>query len=426
MSEKNRKKQDRSSDISATETAADYTQAPDTSAEKGINIPNKALYAILIIAVIALAVMSVILITGYSNAPNEPHIPIFSPVQSNEHIGTHSTSEEKPPLSPEQTTDEPPEIKTPEPPKYTIADTLRLDVENIYQLPDLPNGCEVTSLAIVLNYLGYEIDPLSLYLDHMPKSDYEYGDPWTTYKGEATGLGLGCYAPCVVTTGNSYLSHFDSEYITKDVSYKTIEHYKLYLNLGYPVIFWGMLDMQWNPSIAWGRNVNGQTCIWHAFSHCLVLIGYTNNQLIFCDPLNGIRYYSEYNSLECFTAMFKQACVITEADTDLDKIYEAYEEGKKQNIPEDTTGPDATTRPKETGDDSEPYNPYDDIDFPGETNPPGWDDPETETPPPTEDIIPDETEEETLYDDIIPEIPEDTEEIIEETLPEDEIIDQTE
>ena len=38
----------------------------------------------------------------------------------------------------------------------------------IIQYPDLPTGCETTSLTMVLNYLGYPVDKLDLadhYLD---------------------------------------------------------------------------------------------------------------------------------------------------------------------------------------------------------------------------------------------------------------------
>ena len=34
---------------------------------------------------------------------------------------------------------------------------VKLDVEYISQYPELPTGCEITSLATVLNYYGYEI-----------------------------------------------------------------------------------------------------------------------------------------------------------------------------------------------------------------------------------------------------------------------------
>ena len=50
---------------------------------------------------------------------------------------------------------------TPESALFLLS-TVQLDVENIPQNPELPNGCEITSAAIVLNYLGFDIDKVTL------------------------------------------------------------------------------------------------------------------------------------------------------------------------------------------------------------------------------------------------------------------------
>ena len=44
----------------------------------------------------------------------------------------------------------------------------KLNVEQLLQNPELPSGCEVTSLTVALNYLGYDIDKITMcdtYLD---------------------------------------------------------------------------------------------------------------------------------------------------------------------------------------------------------------------------------------------------------------------
>jgi len=207
------------------------------------------------------------------------------------------------------------ETETSEPPKPFFdplenPDAIYLDVKNIMQMPLLPNGCEVTSLAIVLNYLGYEIDHFSLYSDYMPRSEYQYGNPWTSYVGEATDYGLGCYAPCIVETANMYLSMAESDLRAKDVSYQDLEEYTKYIDEGKPVIMWGMVDMFYEDTLAWVTYVDGSEVVWYASSHCLVLIGYTDDEYIFCDPLVGIVSYSKYAVLDCFTATYSQACII--------------------------------------------------------------------------------------------------------------------
>lgn len=170
---------------------------------------------------------------------------------------------------------------------------VRLNVTNILQYPALPNGCEVVSLAIALNYAGCPIDPSTLYDDFMPKSRFYKGDPWTAFVGNARGDGLGCYAPCVVTTGNAYLASVGSQKTVSDVSGQSLSYYEDLVCSGTPVIIWGTVRMNCNPSVCWKAKVNGKQINWLTYSHCMVLIGYTETSYIFCDPLRGIVEYEK-------------------------------------------------------------------------------------------------------------------------------------
>ena len=192
-----------------------------------------------------------------------------------------------------------------------LSDSVILDVKNILQKPQLPNGCEVVSLAIALTYAGYPVDPIELYDIYMPKSTCANGNPWNTYVGNAKGLGLGCYAPCVVKTGNDYLADIGAEQSVTDISGMGFKYYEKLLSDGIPVIFWGNVNMNANSSIYWERYENGQKYVWHSYSHCLVMIGYTHDSYIFCDPLKGITKYSKESVEASHIIMFNQACIIT-------------------------------------------------------------------------------------------------------------------
>ncbi|MGF7016882.1 uncharacterized protein YvpB [Lachnospiraceae bacterium PF1-21] len=71
-----------------------------------------------------------------------------------------------------------------------IKNDIILAVKNIRQLPELPNGCEATSLAMVLDYYSMEITKTELvdkYLD-MENLQYDHGvvyggNPEETYFG---------------------------------------------------------------------------------------------------------------------------------------------------------------------------------------------------------------------------------------------------
>lgn len=185
-----------------------------------------------------------------------------------------------------------------------------LNVTNIMQKPALPNGCEVVSLAIALKYAGFSVDPVTLYDKLMPKSPFKNGDPWTTYVGDAKGKGYGCYAPCVVTTGNAYLASVGSSKTVSDVSGQSLSYYESLIDRGTPVIMWGTVEMNGNSKVCWEATINGKYVKWHNYSHCLVLIGYTDNTYIFCDPLRGVVEYTKSSVEASFGVNYKQACIV--------------------------------------------------------------------------------------------------------------------
>ena len=185
-----------------------------------------------------------------------------------------------------------------------------LNVTNIKQKPALPNGCEVVSLAIALKYAGFSVDPVTLYDKFMPKSPFKNGDPWTTYVGDAKGKGYGCYAPCVVTTGNAYLASVGSSKTVSDVSGQSLSYYESLIDSGIPVIMWGTVEMNGNSKLCWEATINGKYVKWHNYSHCMVLIGYTDNTYIFCDPLKGVVEYTKSSVETSFSINYKQACIV--------------------------------------------------------------------------------------------------------------------
>lgn len=195
----------------------------------------------------------------------------------------------------------------------TVTEPVRvcLDVANIMQDPALPNGCEVVSLAMALNYAGCPVDPVALYDTFMPKSPLGDGDPWTSYVGDAKGQGYGCYAPCVVTTGNAYLTSIGSAKTVSDVSGQSLSYYEQLIDSGIPVILWGTIGMNGNPTLCWEATIDGKYVNWHSYSHCLVLVGYTDETYIFCDPLAGVVEYSRAAVEVSFSVNYRQACIVT-------------------------------------------------------------------------------------------------------------------
>lgn len=51
-------------------------------------------------------------------------------------------------------------------------------------MPELPTGCEITALAMVLQYFGYEVDKTALAAEYLPVvayPDFYYGGDGNLY-----------------------------------------------------------------------------------------------------------------------------------------------------------------------------------------------------------------------------------------------------
>ncbi|MDD6095409.1 MAG: C39 family peptidase, partial [Clostridia bacterium] len=183
-----------------------------------------------------------------------------------------------------------------------------LDVENILQNPELPNGCEIVSLAIVLNYLGFQVDPVELSDKYLPKGVFWYDTPYEKYIGDPkTENGTGCYAPCIVNAANDFLKDMDSTLRCKDVSGSTMEELQAYVDAGIPVIIWGTVFMDCDPTVCYSYPHETGLVTWYTHSHCLVMIGHSGSTYIFADPLCGIMDYDKEDVQTSYEQEFMQA-----------------------------------------------------------------------------------------------------------------------
>lgn len=177
-------------------------------------------------------------------------------------------------------------------------DMMNLDVGMVMQNPELPTGCEVTSLTMLMNYNGFGVSKTTL-ADLMPKLNFYikdnvlYGaDFLTTFPGNPyTSSGYGCYTPCMITTANKYFTSVgrDTHYLA-DIKGTDFEDLLDHIAMGRPVMVWATMELVAPvPSSAVWTTPDGKSVQWLGREHCMVITGYDkkNGVVYVNDPLKG-------------------------------------------------------------------------------------------------------------------------------------------
>lgn len=196
-----------------------------------------------------------------------------------------------------------------------IPSKMQLDVPFISQEPDLPTGCEITSLAEVLHFYGFNVDKEILATNYLPMRDtadagcfidYFLGSPWDEH-------GSGCFAPAIVTAANSFLKNNNSNLTAHVISYSSVHSLFEYVAAGNPVIVWTSYD--YSVKDITYREVplsDGEYFSWPSYEHCVVLSGYnlTDMTVTFADPTYGIVTHTIDEFTDYYQKFFYQAAVI--------------------------------------------------------------------------------------------------------------------
>lgn len=190
---------------------------------------------------------------------------------------------------------------------------MPISVPMILQNPELPTGCEVTSLTMMLNYLGYYVDKCYIADNFLPKTS-SLANPNNYFIGDPHQIsGFGCFARVITKTANDYLASVGSSYKAIDISNSTPSQLYSYIQSGIPVIVWATMNMQDTyVSRTWTATDTGEEINWHIHEHCLVLVGYDpiNGIVTMNDPLVGIVTYSATTFETRYAQMGSQTVVI--------------------------------------------------------------------------------------------------------------------
>lgn len=175
-----------------------------------------------------------------------------------------------------------------------IKDSVLLDAPVIWQMPELPRGCEVTSLAMLLQHQGTYADKLTLSKE-IKKNPAEYklangkiyfGDPNEGFVGNMytyTQPGLGVYHKPIAELAERYLPGK-----IKDLTGADFIELKTHLSDGRPV--WVITNTQFeklhDSYFQTWYTPNGKVSV-TTKEHSVLVTGYDKNYVYFNDPLSG-------------------------------------------------------------------------------------------------------------------------------------------
>ncbi len=175
-----------------------------------------------------------------------------------------------------------------------IKKQILLDAPAIWQMPELPRGCEVTSLAMLLQFKDIQVDKLTLARE-VKKNPAEYrlqngkiyfGDPNEGFVGNMytyTQPGLGVYHKPIAELAEQYLPGK-----IQDLTGADFQELKIHLSDNRPV--WIITNTEYkrlNDSFfqTW-YTPNGEVKV-TTKEHSVLVTGYDESSVYFNDPLTG-------------------------------------------------------------------------------------------------------------------------------------------
>ena len=206
----------------------------------------------------------------------------------------------------------------------TVTD-MTLNLPELLQKPELPNGCEITALTSILNFYEFDVDKVTLSNDYLPKEPFFrkngnlYGaDPNKAFSGDpADPAGWFVYAGPTVQAANGYLRDQSASYEAIDLTGSSEEEIMSYVASGHPVGIWATRDLSLaNYGYGWYLEADDSYFSAATNLHCMVIYGYVGDQLYVMDPLQGNMIYDKATLFASFESLGSRAMIVKELDNE--------------------------------------------------------------------------------------------------------------
>ena len=194
-----------------------------------------------------------------------------------------------------------------------------ISVPYIDQSVKYPTGCESVSTVMLLQFLGVSITVDEFIENDLKKEAFEtrngelFGpDPRECFVGSPyDDESFGCYAPVIKESLEHVLGE---EYrVLNKTGTDTKELIRDYIDRGMPVIYWACINMR-EPIVGpeWKLKKTGETFTWISNEHCMLLVGYDEENYYFNDPYenHGVIGYPKAVVENRHAAQHMQAVVV--------------------------------------------------------------------------------------------------------------------
>lgn len=205
----------------------------------------------------------------------------------------------------------------------TYAQNKAISVPILLQEPELPTGCEITSLTAMLNYYGEPVTKEEMAKNFLKKVPLriEGGkvigpDPQDAFTGNpASAKGVYVFPQAIVKTAEKYAMSVNEQFVASDLSGSSSQEIEKYITSGVPVLMWITRELA-PPVTKNGWWIEGTMEYHKTFQnqHAVVLTGIDESSVTIMDPLKGKvvhdknEFFTSYKSLGSYAvALYKES-----------------------------------------------------------------------------------------------------------------------
>lgn len=199
------------------------------------------------------------------------------------------------------------------------------DFPLILQLPELPTGCEITAMTMVLRFWGYEVSKTTMAGEYLPIAEpvFHRGSGGLLYGPDMNNCFVGdpfsewgyiCGAGAVRSAAENYLQVHGGAHTAIELTGALPGELYGWVAMDIPVVVWLTIELREREDVQGWYTESGEYVEWSSEDHSAVLIGFTEETVTIADPLAGIAEYDRERFEAVFEARGRQCVMLAEAE----------------------------------------------------------------------------------------------------------------